>query len=86
MYINVRYSKSAFKHVTKEDIERAMINVIYDDILDDDKDRHLLMGFDGNKLLEILYNVIDDDTIRVFHAMKCTDEFIKLLDRRGNYA
>ena len=86
MYINVRYSKSAFKHVTKEDIERAMINVIYDDILDDDKDRHLLMGFDGNKLLEILYNVIDDDTIRVFHAMKCTDGFIKLLDRRGNYA
>jgi len=82
MYIDVRYSESAFKHVTKEDIKRAMINVIYDDILDDDKDKHLLMGFDGNSnLLEILYNVIDDDTIRVFHAMKCTDEFIKLLDR-----
>ena len=82
MYINVKYSKSALKHVTKEDIQRAMINVIYDDILDDDKDRHLLMGFDGNgNLLEILYNVIDEDTIRVFHAMKCTDEFIKLLDR-----
>ena len=66
----------------KEDIKRAMINVIYDDILDDDKDRHLLMGFDGNgNLLEILYNVIDEDTIRVFHAMKCTDEFIRLLNR-----
>ena len=35
MYIDVRYSKSALKHVTKEDIQRAMINVIYDDILDD---------------------------------------------------
>jgi uncharacterized DUF497 family protein len=82
MYINVKYSKSALKHVTREDIQRAMINVIYDDVLDDDKDRHLLMGFDGNgNLLEILYNVIDEDTIRVFHAMKCTDEFIKLLDR-----
>ena len=82
MYIDVRYSKSALKHVTKEDIQRAMINVIYDDILDDNKDRHLLIGFDGNgNLLEILYNVIDEDTIRVFHAMKCTDEFIKLLDR-----
>jgi len=82
MYIDVRYSKSALKHVTKEDIQRAMINVIYDDMLDNYKDRHLLMGFDGNgNLLEILYNVIDEDTIRVFHAMKCTDEFIKLLDR-----
>ena len=82
MYIDVRYSESAFKHVTKEDIKRAMINVIYDDILDDHKDRHLLMGFDGNgNLLEILYNVINDNTIRVFHAMKCTDVFIKLLDR-----
>ncbi|MDR1839609.1 MAG: hypothetical protein LBQ93_08535 [Treponema sp.] len=82
MYINVRYSKSALKHVTKEDIQRAMINVIYDDILDDNKDRHLLIGFDGNgNLLEILYNVIDDYTIRVFHAMKCTNEFIRLLNR-----
>jgi uncharacterized DUF497 family protein len=82
MYINVRYSESALKHVTKEDIQRAMINVIFDDILDDNKDRHLLIGFEGNgNLLEILYNVIDDDTIRVFHAMKCTNEFIRLLNR-----
>jgi len=81
MYIDVRYSKSALKHVTKEDIKRAMINVIYDDILDDNKDRHLLIGFDSNgNLLEILYNVIDDNTIRVFHAMKCTNEFIRLLN------
>ena len=82
MYIDVKFSKSALKHVTKENIKRAMINVVYDDMLDEDKDRHLLIGFDGNgNLLEILYNVIDDDTIRVFHAMKCTDEFIKLLNR-----
>jgi uncharacterized DUF497 family protein len=59
-----------------------MINVIYDDMLDDDNDKHLLIGFNGNgNLLEILYNVIDDEAIRVFHAMKCTDEFIKLLER-----
>ena len=82
MYIDVRYSESALRHVTKEDIKRAMINVIYDDILDDNKDRHLLIGFDGNgNLLEILYNVINDDTIWVFHAMKCTNEFIRLLNR-----
>ena len=82
MYIDVRFSKSALKHVSKEDIQRAMINVIFNDILDVDIDKHLLIGFDGSgNLLEILYNVIDDDTIRVFHAMKCTGEFIKLLNR-----
>jgi uncharacterized DUF497 family protein len=83
MYVDIRFSKSAFKHgVTMADINRAVINVLYDDMLDEDNDKHLLIGFDGNgNLLEILYNVIDDDTIRVFHAMKCTDEFIKLLDR-----
>jgi hypothetical protein len=40
------------------------------------------MGFDCNgNLLEILYNLIDENTIRIFHAMRCTDEFIKLLNR-----
>jgi hypothetical protein len=83
MYIDIRFSKSAFKHgLTKADIKRAVINVLYDDILDEANDKHLLMWFDCNSnLIEILYNVINDDTIRVFHAMKCTDEFIKLLDR-----
>jgi hypothetical protein len=32
----------------------------------------LLIGFDRNaNPLEIFYNVLDHDTIRVFHAMKC---------------
>jgi uncharacterized DUF497 family protein len=83
MYVDIRFSKSAFKHgVTKADVMRAVINVLYDDMLDEANDKHLLIGFDCNgNLLEIIYNVIDDETIRVFHAMKCTDEFIKLLNR-----
>jgi len=83
VYVDIRFSKSAFKHgITIADIERAIINVLYDDILDEANDRHLLIGFDTNgKLLEILYNVIDENTIRVFHAMKCTNEYIKLLNR-----
>jgi len=83
MYVDIKFSKSAFKHgITVADIKRAVINVLYDDILDEANDKHLLMGFACNgNLLEILYNVIDDNTIRVFHAMKCTDEFIKLLNK-----
>ena len=83
MDVIIKFSKSAFKHgITEADIKFAVINVLYDDILDEVNDKHLLMGFDCNgNLIEILYNVIDDDTVWVFHAMRCTDEFIKLLKK-----
>jgi len=79
--ITIQYYKSAFKHgVTEKYIIKAVINVAYDDILDEFDNKYLLIGFDGNgNLLEIVYNVIDVDTIRVFHAMKCRDSFIALL-------
>ena len=31
--------------------------------------------------LEILYNVIDEQTVRVFHAMKCRHIFRALLEK-----
>jgi len=44
------------------------------------KDKHLLIGFDSNaNLIEIIYDVIDDDTVLVFHAMKCRKAYITLL-------
>ena len=81
--ITIKYSQSAFKHsVSEVSIEYAVINALFDDILDDVEDKHLLIGFDDNgNLLEILYNVLDDDTIRIFHAMKCRDAFSALLKR-----
>ena len=42
------------------------------------------MGFDNSgNLLEIMYNVIDDNSINVFHAMKCRNIYSRLLDKRG---
>jgi len=32
------------------------------------------------KLLEVMYNLVDDETIRVFHAMECRNSFIDLLE------
>ncbi|MDR1099881.1 MAG: hypothetical protein LBL28_05305 [Treponema sp.] len=82
MYVAIKFSQSAFKHgITEAAIRRVCLNAIYDDILDEDEDKHLLLGFDGNgNVLEILYNIIDDETIRVFHAMKCRDAFLSLVD------
>jgi len=50
----------------------------------DAENKHLLIGFDRKaNLVEVLYNVIADDRIRVFHAMKCRSAFIRLLGHRG---
>jgi len=81
--VTIKFSQSAFKHnFTKEDILKAFINVVYDDILDEFENKHLLIGFDGKgRLLEISYNNISDDTIRVFHAMKCRNSFVNLVKK-----
>ncbi|MDR2732804.1 MAG: hypothetical protein LBB36_06255 [Fibromonadaceae bacterium] len=81
MDFEIRYSSSAFKHgLTEVDILWAFKTIEYDAVLEEYADKHLLVGFDKNaNLIEILYNVIDDDTILVFHAMKCRPAFIALL-------
>jgi hypothetical protein len=52
----------------------------------DQKDQYLLIGFDlkGNPL-EIMYNIIDNETISVFHAMPCRSIFYHLLPKEENY-
>jgi hypothetical protein len=83
MDVIVKFVPSAFKHkVTEENIRHAILNYRYDDVFDDDPEKHLLIGFDSNaNLLEILYNVIDEQYIKVFHAMRCRDVLLPLLGR-----
>jgi hypothetical protein len=87
MDIAIKFSQSAFKHgVSEVDIRWAFDNVLYDEQSDESDgstdigSKHLLIGFDRNaNHLEILYNVIDEDTLRVFHAMKCRNIFLSLI-------
>jgi hypothetical protein len=83
MDVTIKYTQSAFKHgVTEADIRHAVMNLLYDDMFDDDLNKHLLLGFDSNaNLLEILYNVVDGQMVRVFHAMPCRTAFIALLNQ-----
>jgi hypothetical protein len=38
--------------------------------------KYLVIGFDTKGiLLEIMYNIIDEDSINVFHAMPCREQF-----------
>ncbi len=56
-----------------------MLNPVYDDI-QDSGESHLLIGFDRNmNLLEIAYNIIDRQTYKVFHAMKCRNSYYSKL-------
>ncbi len=81
MNFEIRCCSSAFKHgVTKADILWAFNTVEYDAVLEEYVDKYLLIGFDKNaNLIEIIYSVIEDNAILVFHAMKCRPAFISLL-------
>jgi len=82
MDVAVKFVPSAFKHgITEVNIRHAILNFKYDDVFDNDTEKHLLIGFDSNaNLLEIMYNVIDEQRLKVFHAMKCRDAFLPLLN------
>jgi hypothetical protein len=85
MDVDIRFSKSAFKHgFTEADIRRAADTAKYDGILEDDEDaenKRLLLGFDMNtNPIEVFYNVLDNDTVRVFHAMRCRNIFKHLME------
>jgi hypothetical protein len=82
MDIVIEFNESAFWHgFSREDIYQAMLNWKYDDIDGNDPNKHLLIGFDNRgRLLEIVYNVIDEYSINVFHAMKCQKKYHRLLN------
>jgi hypothetical protein len=73
MDTNIEFNQAAFKHdVAEADIWSAVEKFIYDSPFPGYVNKHLLLGFDVNgNLLEVAYNVIDEHTINVFHAMKC---------------
>jgi hypothetical protein len=73
----VQINESALWHgVTEEDIHRALATVVFDGLLSKYANKFLLIGFDRNSnLLEIMYNIRQDGSYNVFHAMKCRKEF-----------
>jgi len=68
---NILYTKSALKHgYTHNDIERAIETRIYEDLLKGEDEIYVIIGFDtAANPIEIFYNLIDNETIKVFHVM-----------------
>jgi len=69
---------SAFKHgLTRDDIIHAYRTSISDVMLETYGNKYAFVGFNlaGNPI-EVFYNPIGDDTIKVFHAMGCRNGII----------
>ena len=78
---------SAFKHGFSEaDIRRTFRTRIRNVLIDEYEDKYAIIGFDtkGNAL-EILYNLLDDETMKVYHAMNCRKSFLKKYGPKGEY-
>jgi hypothetical protein len=87
MDVTLEFNQAAFIHnFTKEDIEFAFDTARYEGSIDEEEsdNKYLVIGFDRNALpLEVMYNVIDENTINVFHAMRCRKNFLHLIKIRG---
>lgn len=70
---------SAIKHgQNTSDIIRALKQSIYDETLEDEPNKTLAIGYDSNaKLIEIIFHVVSDEYIVVFHAMPCRKYYIE---------
>ena len=69
------FVSSAFKHgVTREDIIHAYRTRTSDSLLESYGDKYGFIGYNraGNPI-EVFYNPIGEDAIKVFHAMDCRD-------------
>ena len=68
---------SAFKHGIEADAIRHTFNTHIKDVLMEGFDnKYIAIGFDpAGNLLEVMYNRIDSETIKVFHAIKCRKQF-----------
>jgi len=86
MGLEIVFVPSAFKHkISEENICWVLLHHLVDGVIEEgDETKYLSIGFDktGN-LLEIMYNFVDEKTIKVFHAMKCRRQFYEKLKEQG---
>jgi len=87
MDLKIEFNQAAFRHnITTSDIRFAIDTAIYDAGINDDEvdNKFLIIGFDSNvNLLEVMYNIVDENTINVFHAMRCRKQFLHLINTKG---
>jgi len=82
--LEIIFKQSAFKHnVTEADIRWAFNTVEFDELIQGSENKYRLLGFNtkGN-MIEVLYNLINDQRVNVFHAFPCSDSFLRSLSKK----
>jgi hypothetical protein len=76
---------SAFKHgVSEADIRLAVTTPVSETLIDEYEDTYAIIGFDTKgKMLEIMANLVNEETIEVYHAMRCRKSFQKKYGPKG---
>jgi len=77
--VDIEILPSAIKHgQNEEDILCALERSIYDETLESDPNKTLAIGYDNNAgLLEVIFHVVSDEHIVVFHSMPCRKYYIE---------
>ena len=85
--MNLVFNSAAFKHnVTEKDVESAMATPLFDELIEGYNNKYLLIGFDmSGNMIEVMYNLVDEDIANIFHAMKCRNSLLRKLQERGYY-
>ena len=85
MFPVIEFNEAAFKHnITEANIRYAMWHPLHEQLLESYKNKWLIIGYDtAGNLIEVAYNIIDDETVNVFHAMPCRKKFLNQLDFMG---
>ena len=82
--LEIVFKKSAFRHgVTEADIRWAFNTVELDELIKGFDNKYRLLGFNikGN-MIEVLYNLVNDHRVNVFHAFPCSGTFLKSLSKQ----
>jgi hypothetical protein len=87
MYESIEFNQTAFRHgYTEADIRWALVTHICDELMEGFENKYAVIGFDlSGSPMEVMYNIIDEHSINIFHAMKCRDTFRKELGLEGKH-
>jgi hypothetical protein len=83
--VTLVFNPSAFKHnVAEKDVQAAMVTPLFDELIEGYDNKYLLIGFDAKgNLIEVMYNLVNENIANVFHAMKCRKDLLRRLRERG---
>ena len=78
----IKITPSANKHgVDNDNILFCLEQCVYDEVLENEPNKTLAIGFDKKgELIEVIFSVVSENRIVVFHSMKCRKSFIERIE------